>query len=432
VEAVTSDAGPRSRHPHPFVFFVLVIPYGASFGYVSVALPFLATQIHHVDAAAAAAVVAWAFVPHGYKFLWAPIVDTTLGRKRWYVISLALTIAGTVVSTAMPIAPQTLPALTWVIVGAQIGLTLMGMTLDALMAITMPDSVKGRAAGWYQAGTFVGLGLGGWFALKLAGTFTQHPWVTGAVLGATMTLCALPLLALPSIPRDQEHAPKLGRAFADLGRDLWRLVTSASGVTGLIICLSPVGAGALGNVLGGLPDRWGLGLDYHSDFLGMQFNSADVVGIVTGLFGGMVSALGCMLGGYLADRMSRRLCYALAGAMTALSAVAMWLAPRTPWAYVVFSLLYGFFNGLAFAAFSAFVLETIGRGAAATKYTIFASLANLAITYMTHADRHGLARWGPGGALLTDAVLTFAGIVVLLAMVVVARRFSRPAVAAAA
>ena len=51
--------------------------------------------------------------------------------------------------------------------------------------------------------------------------------------------------------------------------------------------------------------------------------------------------------------------------------------------YILFVLIYAFITGLAYASFSAVVLEAIGGGAAATKYSMFASLSNAPIAYMT-------------------------------------------------
>jgi hypothetical protein len=69
------------RSPHPALFFGLILPYGASFGYVSVAFPYIATHTGGLNAEQAGALVAAAFGPHAVKFLWAPVVDTTLTKR---------------------------------------------------------------------------------------------------------------------------------------------------------------------------------------------------------------------------------------------------------------------------------------------------------------------------------------------------------------
>jgi MFS family permease len=178
----------------------------------------------------------------------------------------------------------------------------------------------------------------------------------------------------------------------------------------------PVGAGALTNIFSGMAPEYGA--------------SADVVGQVN-LWGGVVSALGAFLGGWLADRMNRRLAYALSGVLIAGSAVAMLLAPLTPLTFTWGVLLYNLATGVSFAALAAFVLEMVGHSvAAATKYTLFIAVANLAGSYVTALDglASGIRGAGARGALAADAVLTVAGIAVLLAMVWLTRK---PALAGA-
>ena len=71
----------------------------------------------------------------------------------------------------------------------------------------------------------------------------------------------------------------------------------------------------------------------------------------------------------------------------------------------MFTMLYAFVTGLTYAGFSAFVLEAMGLGAAATKYNLFASLSNMPIAYMTSIDGWAHGKWGPAGMLYTEAVV---------------------------
>jgi PAT family beta-lactamase induction signal transducer AmpG len=163
--------------------------------------------------------------------------------------------------------------------------------------------------------------------------------------------------------------------------------------------------------------------------------SQRLVEAVNGLGGGLAGALGSLVGGYLADRMNRRLAYALAGGLTALSAVAMLAAPMTPLTYTWGTLAYNFANGIAFATWAGMVLEVVGLSAAVTtKYALFVASSNLAISYVTALNgwasgfRGFRGDWpreaGARGALAFDAMITFAGIGALLVMVAVTRRMS--------
>jgi MFS transporter, PAT family, beta-lactamase induction signal transducer AmpG len=87
--------------------------------------------------------------------------------------------------------------------------------------------------------------------------------------------------------------------------------------------------------------------------------------------------------------------------------------------YVAFTMLYAFITGRTFAGFSAFVLEAMGRGAAATKYNLFAALSNMPIAYMTSVDGWAHGRWGAAGMLFTEAVMGAVGLVLFLGVLAV-------------
>ncbi|HLK35872.1 MAG TPA: MFS transporter [Polyangiaceae bacterium] len=385
------------RAPRPWHFFFLILPYGASFGYVSVALPFLAKE-RGVPVDAIAAVIAMAYVPHVYKPLWAPVVDATFGRKTWYAIAAPLVAIGTFVSAAMPVGTGTLPALTAAVVTTQLGLSLLGMACEGLLGRGIPAARKGAASAWFQAGAFFGSGVGGGAALELA-TREGGP-KTGLMLGAAFLACAFPLVLFDE-PEDAQRT-RVREALRTLARDLWGLLRSRSGLTALVLCLSPIGSGAAGNLFSAISDEWGA--------------SRATVALVTGVLGGAASAAGAAAAALVVDRLDRRLAYGLAGALTAATGLAMALAPRTPGAYVAFTLVYQAFNGLAFSAFAAFAFETIGGGAVVTKYNVLASLLNVSISYATRVDGRAHVRWGGGGVLVTDAAMTGAGLALLAAI----------------
>lgn len=402
------------RGLHPLRFFALILPYGAAYGYAAVALQYVATQRAGISVQAFAAVLSSALAVHGVKFLWAPLVDTTLTKRAWYLIALALTVGGVLASSLLPIQPATLTALTLVVMAAQVGLTFMGMACETLLA-ALPRAEKPRASGFYQAGTFVGLGLGGGLALRLT-TLLPARWMGASLLCACMVPCALALVGVPE-PDRPPHG--LLQAMRALGENLkamivrrvdGRTVVSVAGVTAVLVVLSPIGAGAAGNLWPSVAAEWSAG--------------QGAVELVNGWLGGVVSAAGALCGGYVAARMERLRAYVLAGALTALAGLAMAAGPRAPWAFVAGALLYSAFNGMVYAALSALVLETISAGAAATEYNLFASLANLAISYMTSVDAWAFARHGSGGMLRVDALCTFAGIALILALVAALRRLA--------
>ena len=134
---------------------------------------------------------------------------------------------------------------------------------------------------------------------------------------------------------------------------------------------------------------------------------------------------GCLAGGRISDAMNRKAAYALAGVVLALFAAAMSFVPQTPTTYAALCLGYTFVTGACYGAFTGFVLEAIGAGAAATKYNTFASLSNFPIWYMTQVDGWAADRMGPAKMLLVDAAAGAAGVVILLGVVALVARLSQ-------
>jgi MFS transporter, PAT family, beta-lactamase induction signal transducer AmpG len=396
--------------PHPFIYLILILPFGVASGFVTVTLGY---RLAHagVDAAQVAFVVAMHLFPQTWKFLWAPIADTTMTRKTWYLIGAALTAAGILACGVVPANAEWLPVLSALVLVMSVATTFVAMSTEALIAHHTPDAVKGRASGWFQAGNLGGNGIGGGVGLWMA----QHlsaPWISTAVLGLACVLCTMALLwihapsrAFPAAPvgEQPEHGlpPALIRQWSNLVavlKGLWALVTSRRGFLALLVVFLPVTTGAASNLWAAVADGW------HA--------SADTVAVVNGTLKGVACAFGCLVGGFVCDRMDRKAAYLAYGAAQALCVVAMALVPHTVGMFAAFTLLYAVLNGMGYAAFSAVVLETIGAGAAATQYNVYASLSNMPILYMGLAEGWTYTRFGASAMLYLEAVVAAVAVVV--------------------
>jgi MFS transporter, PAT family, beta-lactamase induction signal transducer AmpG len=201
--------------------------------------------------------------------------------------------------------------------------------------------------------------------------------------------------------------------LANVLRDLWQVACSRIGFLALLIFFLPIGTGAAAGLFSAIANDW--------------YASADTVALVVGILGGLASAAGCITGGYLCDRMDRKMAYRLYGLLQALAAIAMAIAPRTESMFVAFTLAYGLINGLAYAGFTAVTLEAIGLGAAATKYTVFASLSNLPIGYMTFVDGWVQTHWGSGAMLCAEAGICLTSLLAFVLVVATTKRTARVA-----
>jgi PAT family beta-lactamase induction signal transducer AmpG len=390
-----TETQPR-RPVHPFWWMVLFLPFGATVGFVQVTIGYTARQQGLGDAAIAE-IIAINLLPHTFKFLWAPIPDTTFSRRGWYLVSNIFSTVTLIILGFVPVRGDTTSLLKLLIFVNSLAITFLGMSVEGLLANVVTDEQRGTASGWLQAGNLGGAGIGGGAALWLA----QRIGVGGAFLIAALTLmmCSMGLLKIHE-PRRTRHESIAG-ALRSVIADLWHtILLSRTGLLAMILCFLPVGSAAASALFAAMADRWN--------------TSADAVALFTGLLAGIVSAIGCLAGGWLSDRMDRKIAYAIAGFLLAIVAVGMYLGPRNEAGYGIFTLSYQFASGVAYGAFTGFVLEAIGRGAAATKYNALASLSNIPIWYMTRVEGWASERWGPGIMLLVDAVSEIVGVLVFL------------------
>ena len=378
---------------------VLIIPFGLVTGFISVTLGYLLGKAG-VKAEGVAALVAISFIPQTWKFLWAPVADLTLSRKRWYGLSAVLCGFGLAALGAIPPVAASLPLMSAVAFAASLATTFLAMSVESLMAYGTPDAERGRAGGWFQAGNLGGFGIGGGAALWIAEHFSQ-PWLPGVTLGAVSLLCCI-ALAFIQEPQKFERPPNVLGSVVQVLRDLWSVARSRPGFLALLICFLPIGTGAATNLWAAISADWRA--------------SANTVALVTGALGGVASAAGCLVGGYWCDRMDRKKAYWVFGLVQAACAIAMAISPRTEVVYIAYVMLYAFISGLTYAAFSAVVLEAIGHGAAATKYNVFASLSNMPIAYMTLVEGWAHTRSGASTMLWTEAAICMAAIVVFMGM----------------
>jgi nitrate/nitrite transporter NarK len=213
--------------------------------------------------------------------------------------------------------------------------------------------------------------------------------IAAGVLAVAMMACALALFFVPDVHVAKEGT--LGRKLREIGSDFMALVRSPIALLAIVLVCSPVGAGAAGNLWSAVAPDWRA--------------SPDTVALVTGALSGVASAVGCVLGGWIADRVGRWWSYLGSGVLMAAVATAMAAAPRTTGVYSTGVLLYAVSTGMAYAAFSAVLLYVIGRGAASTKYATLASLGNLPTSYMTAFDGWVHDRAGAAGMLYAESAL---------------------------
>lgn len=392
------------KHNSPWLFGFLGTPNGLVNAIIVILMPFVLRK-QGVAVDRIAEIVALASIPNVWYFLYSPVVDIGLRRRSW--ILLAATASGLCAALAVLSSGGSLALLTVLLFASGAIGSVISSANGALLSF-LDSGVRGRASGWYQAGNLGGGTVGGGLTI----------WLAERVSLPILAVCVVVLIVLPATAAFLiEEPPPQRRAiiplFADLFNDLRDVLWSRRTLIGIAIFLSPVGSAAVANLASGL------GPDYHAP-------SGEVMWI-SGIAGGLLAALGSLVGGFVSDRMNRMHAYALSGGLATLFASYLAFAPHTPWTYGLGYSGYSIAAGFAYAVFTALVLEVMGRRrhAAGTAYSLFVGTGNVPILYMTWLDGVGYKYGAVRGLMIVDAFANGVGALVLLLIARSARRYFR-------
>jgi PAT family beta-lactamase induction signal transducer AmpG len=265
-------------------------------------------------------------------------------------------------------------------------------------------------------GAYLGQAVGGAGVLFLTphvGFNNTYFFVAAWILSVTL-LVALPMREPKSPPREPSTGSPLALAGRQVGRfavDSFRAFVGSRGAfMGLVIALMPAGAYALGLAL--------------QSNLAVELGMDDTKVGLLNLWSTVLSALGCVAGGWLSDRFGRRRMLALFLVGTALPT--LWLAammqqagwimpvaagaanrPIPPAALVAtfwwMVQLYSVAQGLMYGTRSALFMDVTTPRVAATQFTAYMALLNLVIAYSANWQGWAVERWGYPITLAADS-----------------------------
>ena len=381
------------RENPPWLFGILNVPYGTFNAITTLLIPFLLRN-RGFPVNEIANVVAISSIPTVWYFLWSPVVDVGLMRRTWVFVAVGA--SALCAWIAIVWSSASLIQITSILfTGSVVGMLLS--SANGAILQTLNPAMRGRASGWYQAGNLGGGALGAGATIWLAGIL--HPMTLGIVASALIVLPALAALRI-----SEERAARLppSALFRALAHDVGDVLRSPRTLIGLVFFLSPVGSAAVMNLISSV------GPDYHA--------SDSQVAFVSGLAGGILSAIGCMVGGFICDRMNRMAAYALAGLSSAVFAVWMAVGPANAFTYTGGYTGYSLAAGFAYAAFTALVLEVLGKRphAAGSAYSLLVASGNVPIAYMTWVDGVAYKHASVKGLMGADAFANGVGGVILL------------------
>jgi hypothetical protein len=411
--------GAPVKHSWPPLFALLELQFGAGVGFLQTAVPFwLAKEGLPLDGIATVSAVANS--PHAWKLFWVPLVDLGPWRRIWYSVFTLGTAALVVACSALDEPSRHLSTYTLLLFGLQVACSTAHAAVNGLMASTTRLEDKGRTAGWQMAGNVGSTSLLGTLPIWLGEVWSRR--AAGLLLAGIIIAGGVAVLWVAERaeqPWTGSFLRAAGRRVKESALDLFHTAFSRTGAVVLVLCLAPVSCGALTNLFSAMAG------DFHA--------SERAIAVINGPGMSAAGAVGSLIGGYAADRINKRLNYFIWGGATGTCALLLALVPFNPTTYAVATLAYSLANGCAFAAFAAMVLEVVTGGAAVTtKYTLFVSASNLAISYTTQLDGaasnwKALAGGGVRGTVLFDALITYAGIGLVLVLLFTVLRRRPPA-----
>ncbi|HYV46230.1 MAG TPA: MFS transporter [Myxococcaceae bacterium] len=415
----------KLKHAWPPLFALLEFQFGAGVGYLQTAVPYW-LGLEGIPLDIIGGISGAANSAHFWKLFWVPLVDLGPWRRTWYAVCTVGTAAMVVACSVMSEPTKHLATYTALLFALQAFCSTAHAAVNGLMATTTRIEDKGRTGGWQMAGNVGSTSLLGTLPIKLTTLWSRQ--AAGITVALIVLASGMAVFWVPDRPGEASPAGLFLRAAAarvkEIALDIFHTAFSRDGAVMLILCLAPVSCGALTNL-----------------FSAMARDFAASEGVVTWVNGpGMAisGAVGSLLGGYVADRINRKVNYAIWGGVTAICGLGLAFVPFNQTTYTVGTLAYSMANGCAFAAFAGMVLEMVTSGAGVTtKYTLFVAASNLAISYTTQLDGKA-STWpifmggGARGTILFDALITFGGIgvVVLLFLTVLRKKPAGPRVTA--
>jgi PAT family beta-lactamase induction signal transducer AmpG len=378
-------------------------PLGFYYGFVSTALPVL-LRARGVSVGDVAWVSSVGFSPTFWAFLLCPILDVRFSKRAYAIFFAAVAAVCLGLSTMLT---GSLVAFTAVVTVGCVATVLFGNAHQGWM----PDAVETKhyssVGGVSQVANLGAAGVFAWIVVRMVRTL---PAIDAALLLALIVM--LPTVLLFFIPLPAQSTRGVSETFSSFFGDLYRVCKRRECVIGLICFLSPTACFALTNVFAAL------GTDFHA--------TEEWVTKINGPFVAIACSAGCLFGIWICRQIERRTVYIVTGFGGAAAALGLIRAPHTLLYFAIGALVYNFFTGINYTAFSAMCYEIVGAGnpLAATQIALLTASSNLPISYMTAVDGHFHTTHGLSGMLAVDAV---SSIVVGLALLLGLRRMGQRA-----
>jgi PAT family beta-lactamase induction signal transducer AmpG len=399
-------------------FGILYISEGIPLGFAAVAMAAYMRR-QGMDVGQVGAFIAAFYLPWAFKWAWAPLIDLISfrrlgGRKAWIVICQALMII-TLFTVAQIDYSRYFDLLLTLVIVHNVFAATNDVAIDSLAVNSFLPHERGQGNGVMFAGAYIGQGLGGGGAMFVSDKYgfdTSFTYVS--LLMLTVLLFTLFFVKDPKVASAvaQKSAEVWGRFKSTLKNFLSELYIgffkSGSGpMVGVCFALLPYGAMALAAAI--------------SSTLQVDIGMSDGEIAQLNIYATILSAFGCILGGWLADKLGRRKMLAAFYSMTILPTLYLavtlggeqGLEGLTIQQYSVAALAFYLFMGMHYGTSAAIFMGLTNPAIAATQFTGFMALRNLTISYTNIWQGTAVDAWSYSTVFYIDAALAFVPILVI-------------------
>ena len=400
-------------------FFFLYVTEGIPLGFAATAV---ATQLRRQDVGPAeiGAFVGSFYLPWAFKWVFGPFVDVftseRLGRRRGWILGTQIMLIVTLLACTSLNLPAQLGLLTGVLLVHNSFGAMQDVAIDALAVSTLHADERGLANGVMFGGAALGSAVGGsgvLFLMPVIGLNGGFVFVAACIALVTVFI-VLPLqeASTPLSERRESGLAAAGREVKRFSMEAFRSFLGTRGAyAGLLFALLPAGAMSMGLAL--------------QSNLAVELGMSDDSVAWLSLWSSIVSA-GCMvLGGLLSDKLGRRKTLFIYLALMSPPVLYMmgvlidhnWIMPTTAAekatrvvapalvsALWLTTLMYSVAQGLMYGTRSAIFMDVTNPKVAATQFTAYMAMMNLAISYSATWQGIAAETLGYPKTLLIDAI----------------------------
>jgi PAT family beta-lactamase induction signal transducer AmpG len=378
----------ESRNGRLSTFGILYISEGIPYGFTSIAMVTFLRQ-NGIALDQIGLFVATLFIPWTFKFAWAPVIDLIKlnrfgGRKAWIMGSQIMMIITLYMASSVDFISQFNLLLILVLIN-NIFCATQDVAIDSLAVTTLKPDERARGNGFMFGGQYFGIALGGGAAIYIFGLTNFET----ALLFITLlqVICLMftiffvkdPQITNIKISTSDPKFMKFIQNMTDFTKEVYSSFWQSGRAPkiGFLFSILPVGAMVLGYAaLSTIPVDYGF-----SETKIAQITTANTI----------AGALGCIMGGILADRFGLLKMLGIFYVLTVIPNLILAFnissegLMAVPAPLVAGSLIvHGFLFGMCFSTQAAVFMGITNPAVAATQFTAFMAMGNLAVTYTNY------------------------------------------------